>query len=142
MTDIQRATMDSSKSIEEITQVIDSLEQIATLVAAAVEEQGAATKEISRNVQEASTGTQSLPGEAYYVRVRLPGEAAAEFALIQPMVPTSRPNMIAWIAARNDGATYGQVVSYRFPKDTSVFGPSQVSARIDADPIIASQTTL
>ncbi|MGI9096041.1 MAG: UPF0182 family protein [Candidatus Limnocylindrus sp.] len=93
-------------------------------------------------VPEASTGTQSLPGEAYYVRVRLPGEAAAEFALIQPMVPTSRPNMIAWIAARNDGASYGQVVSYRFPKDTSVFGPSQVSARIDADPIIASQTTL
>jgi uncharacterized membrane protein (UPF0182 family) len=34
------------------------------------------------------------------------------------------------------------VVSYRFPKDTSVFGPAQVNARIDADPIIAAQTTL
>ena len=31
---------------------------------------------------------------------------------------------------------------YRFPKDTSVFGPSQVGARIDADPIISAQTTL
>ena len=93
-------------------------------------------------VPEASTGSQSLPGEAYYVRVRLPGETATEFALIQPMVPTNRPNMIAWVAARNDGDAYGEVVSYRFPKDTSVFGPSQVSARIDADPVIASQTTL
>ena len=93
-------------------------------------------------VPETSAGAQSLPGEAYYVRVRLPGEERAEFALIQPLVPRSRPNMIAWVAARNDGDKYGQVVSYRFPKDTSVFGPAQVNARIDADPIIAAQTTL
>ena len=93
-------------------------------------------------VPEAAAGSQSLPGEAYYVRVRLPGKESTEFALIQPLVPTSRPNMIAWVAARNDGENYGQVVSYRFPKDTSVFGPSQVGARIDADPIISAQTTL
>jgi uncharacterized membrane protein (UPF0182 family) len=93
-------------------------------------------------VPESAAGSQSLPGESYYVRVRLPGESGTEFTLIQPMVPTNRPNMIAWVAARNDGESYGQIVSYRFPKDTSVFGPSQVGARIDADPIIASQTTL
>jgi uncharacterized membrane protein (UPF0182 family) len=93
-------------------------------------------------VPESSAGSQSLAGESYFVRVRLPGETGTEFTLIQPLVPTSRPNMIAWVAARNDGDNYGQIVSYRFPKDTSVFGPSQVGARIDADPIIASQTTL
>ena len=93
-------------------------------------------------VPQSSAGSQSLPGESYFVRVRLPGETGTEFTLIQPLVPTSRPNMIAWVAVRNDGENYGQIVSYRFPKDTSVFGPSQVGARIDADPIIASQTTL
>ncbi len=93
-------------------------------------------------VPESAAGAQSLPGEAYYVRVRLPGEKSTEFALIQPLVPTNRPNMIAWVAARNDGTNYGQVVSYRFPKDSSVFGPSQIGARIDADPIISAQTTL
>ena len=93
-------------------------------------------------VPATSAGSQSLPGEAYYVRVRLPGEEATEFVLTQPLVPTSRPNMIAWVAARNDGENYGEIVSYRFPKDTSVFGPSQVGARIDADPIISAQTTL
>jgi hypothetical protein len=93
-------------------------------------------------VPESAAGSQSLPGESYYVRVRLPGEKGTEFTLIQPLVPTSRPNMIAWVAARNDGDSYGQIVSYRFPKDTSVFGPSQVGARIDADPIISAQTTL
>ncbi len=93
-------------------------------------------------VPESSARLGSLPGEAYYVRVRLPGQTVTEFALIQPLVPTSRPNMIAWVAARNDGENYGQIVSYRFPKDTSVFGPAQVNARIDADPIISAQTTL
>ena len=35
-------------------------QQIATTIAAAVEEQGAATQEISRNVQQAAAGTQEI----------------------------------------------------------------------------------
>jgi uncharacterized membrane protein (UPF0182 family) len=91
----------------------------------------------------ASTGSeQSLASEAYYVIMRMPGEADPEFLLLQPMVPTSRPNMIAWIAARNDGEQYGGVRVYRFPTDTSVFGPAQIEARIDQDPTISAQITL
>jgi uncharacterized membrane protein (UPF0182 family) len=86
--------------------------------------------------------TQSLPSEAYYVIMRMPGEADPEFLLLQPMVPTSRPNMIAWIAARNDPEHYGGVRVYRFPTDTSVFGPAQIEARIDQDPTISAQVTL
>jgi hypothetical protein len=74
--------------------------------------------------------------------MRMPGEAEAEFLLLQPMVPTNRPNMIAWIAARNDGANYGHVRVYRFPVDTTVFGPAQIEARIDQDPTISAQITL
>ena len=87
-------------------------------------------------------GTQSLPNEAYYVVMRMPGEPEPEFLLLQPMVPTSRPNMISWIAARMDDPDYGAVRVYRFPQSTSVLGPTQIEAKIDADPIIASQTTL
>ncbi len=87
-------------------------------------------------------GTQSLPNEAYYVVMRMPGEPEPEFLLLQPMVPTSRPNMISWIAARMDDPAYGAVRVYRFPQSTSVLGPTQIEAKIDADPIIASQTTL
>ena len=36
--------------------------------------------------------------------MRMPGETEAEFLLLQPMVPRSRPNMIAWVAARMDAA--------------------------------------
>ena len=91
------------------------------------------------------TGTsseQTLPSEAYYVEMHLPGEKGVEFLLLQPMVPTSRPNMIAWVAARNDGANYGSTLVYRFPADTTIFGPAQIEARIDQDPVISAQISL
>jgi hypothetical protein len=58
------------------------------------------------------------------------------------MVPTERPNMIAWIAARMDGPAYGEVQVYRFPADTTIFGPAQIEARIDQDPLISAQVSL
>ena len=81
-----------------------------------------------------------LPSEAYYVVMRMPGEANPEFLLLQPMVPVSRPNMIAWVAARNDAPNYGTTRVYRFPPDTTVFGPTQIEARIDQDPIISRRS--
>ncbi|MBP1705308.1 MAG: hypothetical protein H6Q36_1047 [Chloroflexi bacterium] len=89
-----------------------------------------------------SSDTGQLPLEAYYVYMRMPGEPEPEFLLLQPMVPQLRPNMIAWVAARNDQPNYGGVRVYRFPRDTSVFGPVQIEARIDQDPQISSQLTL
>jgi hypothetical protein len=74
--------------------------------------------------------------------MRMPGESHAEFLLLQPMVPNGRPNMIAWIAARNDAPNYGTTRVYRFPAETSVFGPAQIEARIDQDPIISQQVSL
>jgi uncharacterized membrane protein (UPF0182 family) len=74
--------------------------------------------------------------------MRMPGEPDPEFLLLQPMVPTGRPNMIAWVAARNDDPNYGGVRVYRFPADTTIFGPVQIEARIDQDPTISAQITL
>jgi len=85
---------------------------------------------------------QSLAPEAYYVIMRMPGEPESEFLLLQPMIPQNRPNMIAWVAARSDPGVYGQVRVYRFPVETTVFGPEQIEARIDQDPIISAQVTL
>jgi hypothetical protein len=92
--------------------------------------------------QLTTSDTGQLPLEAYYVYMRMPGETEPEFLLLQPMVPKDRPNMIAWVAARNDGDAYGGVRVYRFPRDTSIFGPVQIEARIDQDPQISSQVTL
>ncbi|HEY5434372.1 MAG TPA: UPF0182 family protein [Candidatus Limnocylindrales bacterium] len=93
-------------------------------------------------VPDAQTNEQSLPSEAYYVVMRMPGEPVAEFLLLQPMIAASRPNMIAWVAARNDGTEYGKVRAYQFPSDTTIFGPAQIEARIDQNPTISGQVTL
>ena len=57
---IQTATEQSVGSIREIGGTIQRLSEISGAVAAAVEEQGAATQEISRNVQHAARGTQRV----------------------------------------------------------------------------------
>ena len=93
-------------------------------------------------VPTGATSDTRLPSQAYYVEMHLPGETGVEFLLLQPMVPVSRPNMIAWVAARNDGANYGSTVVYRFPADTTIFGPAQIEARIDQDPTISAQVSL
>ncbi len=87
-------------------------------------------------------GNETVPVEPYYVTMRLSGGLQPEFVLILPFAPSNRDNMIAWMAARNDTPSYGELVVYRFPKDRLVFGPMQVEARINQDAIISQQLTL
>jgi len=54
---IQGATQSSVEAIQGITTTIGRVNEIASAIAAAVEEQGAATREIARNVAEAARGT-------------------------------------------------------------------------------------
>jgi methyl-accepting chemotaxis protein len=54
---MQTATQDSVAAIKEIGATITRISDIASTIAAAVEEQGAATQEIARNVQQAAQGT-------------------------------------------------------------------------------------
>ncbi len=57
---IQTATRQSVSSIQEIGATIASVNEIATAIAAAVEQQSMATAEIARNVQEAARGTHEV----------------------------------------------------------------------------------
>ena len=54
---MQTATQDSVAAIKEIGGTIGRISEIASTIATAVEEQGAATQEIARNVGEAAKGT-------------------------------------------------------------------------------------
>jgi uncharacterized protein len=80
--------------------------------------------------------------EPYYVIAKLPDFVEEEFILITPFTPTNKNNMIAWLAARNDGEGYGEMIVYKFPKDKLVYGPMQVEALIDQDSEISQQITL
>ncbi|MGM4916094.1 methyl-accepting chemotaxis protein [Tardiphaga sp. 813_E8_N1_3] len=57
---IQSATQESVGAIKEIGDTIGRMSEIASTIASAVEEQGAATQEISRNVQQAAQGTMQV----------------------------------------------------------------------------------
>jgi len=56
----KKGTQESVAAIREIGGSIARLSEIASAIAAAVEEQGAATQEIARNVQQAAQGTQQV----------------------------------------------------------------------------------
>ena len=57
---MQTATQESVTAIKEIGDTIDRISQIATTVATAVEEQGASTQEIARNVQNVAKSAQDV----------------------------------------------------------------------------------
>jgi methyl-accepting chemotaxis protein len=57
---MQAATAESVASIKEIGGTIGRIAEIASGIAAAMEEQGAATQEIARNVQQAAQGTSKV----------------------------------------------------------------------------------
>jgi len=91
--------------------------------------------------EEVVTG-ERLPMEPYYVNMNLPDGLQPEFVLMMPYTPSTKQNMVAWLYARNDGAHYGELGVYKFPKQKLVYGPMQVESRIDQDPTISQQLSL
>ncbi|NLJ24744.1 MAG: UPF0182 family protein [Firmicutes bacterium] len=91
-------------------------------------------------------GDEQIDMQAYYTIMELPGEIgrdrAAEFVLMLPFTPAEKANMVAWLAARNDGEHYGQLVLHKFPKQKLTYGPMQIEARIDQDAEISRQLAL
>ena len=60
ITGMQTATSEAVNAIKEIADTINRMSEISGAIAAAVEQQGATTKEISRNVMEAAKGTSEV----------------------------------------------------------------------------------
>jgi uncharacterized membrane protein (UPF0182 family) len=81
--------------------------------------------------------------EPYYVMMKLPGEEKEEFVLLLPFTPggEERKNMVAWMAARNDGDNYGKLVNFIFPEG-QVDGPEQIEGRITSDEEIGRELSL
>src|SRR6266516_2653549 len=74
--------------------------------------------------------------------MRLPGERQAEFILMVPFTPRGKDNLASWMVARNDGDHYGRLVLYRLPKQSLVYGPTQIVNRINQDTDISRQISL
>ncbi|HEY6198396.1 MAG TPA: UPF0182 family protein [Candidatus Binatia bacterium] len=87
-------------------------------------------------------GGREIEIEPYYTIMRLPGETREEFILLLPFTPNKRDNMRAWLAARSDPPNYGKLIALNFPKAKLIYGPKQIDARIDQDPVISQQLSL
>jgi uncharacterized membrane protein (UPF0182 family) len=74
--------------------------------------------------------------------MRLPGEREPEFILMRPFTPRQKDNLAAWMVARNDGEHYGRLLVYQFPRQSLVFGPTQIVNRINQDTEVARQISL
>jgi hypothetical protein len=99
-------------------------------------------EDLWRVAQSAARGA-AAPMTPYFTIMKLAevGERE-EFILMVPFTPSRKDNMIAWMAARCDGADYGKVLVFTFPKQKLVYGPQQIESRIDQDPGISQELTL
>ena len=87
-------------------------------------------------------GGTPAPMHPYYTIMKLPGETGPEYIQMLPFTPRGKDNLAAWMVARSDGENYGKLAVFQFPKQTVIFGPRQVAARINQDQVISPQITL
>ena len=72
----------------------------------------------------------------------LPNAEKPEFLLMLPLSVAGKNQMAGWLAGLSDGANYGKMVAFRFPKGTFVDGPAQVESRINSDSRFSGDLTL
>ncbi len=65
-----------------------------------------------------------------------------EYVLMLPFTPSTKNNMISWVAAMCDAENYGKIIEYQFPKEKLIFGPMQIESRIDQNTEISQLFTL
>jgi uncharacterized membrane protein (UPF0182 family) len=96
--------------------------------------------DIAKNVYSQAQGTQGA--QPTYVVATLPGQTKPEFLLLQSFTPRSKDNLIGVMAARCDPDNYGEVVVLQLSKQSLIYGPLQIEARIDSDQNISKDLSL
>jgi uncharacterized membrane protein (UPF0182 family) len=84
----------------------------------------------------------SVKARPYYLLTELPGSQQLQFVLVMPFTPNGKENMVSYLAANSDPKGYGKMTLFSLDRARTIFGPTQVNARILADPAVASELTL
>jgi len=87
---VQAATQGTVSAIEGIGNTITTMNQIASTIAAAIEEQNATTSEITRNVQQAAQGTEQVSGTVIQVNQAATQTGAAASQVLSASSELSR----------------------------------------------------
>jgi methyl-accepting chemotaxis protein len=97
---IQAATREAVEAIDGVGRTILSIDEVSATIAGAVEEQGAATRDISRNIQQASAGAASVAATVQAVTATTDQTGAAASAVLEAAAGLSTEAQ-----ALRDGAT-------------------------------------
>ena len=95
--------------------------------------------------QEGASGlttSVSVKARPYYLLTNLPGQTDPQFVLVMPFTPNGKENMVSYLAANSDPDGYGTLSLFNLDRARTIFGPTQVNARILANPTIARDLTL
>jgi uncharacterized membrane protein (UPF0182 family) len=93
-----------------------------------------------RSAGQGQGGTE--PVTPTYIVATLPGEQTAEFLLLIPFTPRNKNNLIGLMVARCDGEHLGELRVLQLSKQELIYGPLQISARIDQDQVISKDLSL
>ena len=96
--------------------------------------------DIAKNVYAQAQQSEGLAPT--YIVATLPGEPKPEFLLVQSFTPRSKDNLIGFMAVRCDPEHYGEIVVLQLSKQSLIYGPLQIEARIDSDQNISKDLTL
>jgi uncharacterized membrane protein (UPF0182 family) len=96
--------------------------------------------DIARNVYAQTKQPEQLPPA--FVVATLPGETTPEFLLVQAFTPRNKDNLIGVMVARSDAEHLGELVVLQLSKQSLIYGPLQIEARIDSDAEIAKDLSL
>lgn len=78
----------------------------------------------------------------YYLLISLPEEEELSFISMQPFTPLDKENMIAFLVAKSDPGSYGELIDYQLPRDRQFDGPSLVGQDINQDSDFSQLRTL
>jgi methyl-accepting chemotaxis protein len=101
ITQIQATTREAVQAIEGIAQSVGQVSEIATSIAAAIEEQGAATDEIARNVQQAARATRQVGETISGVSQKASSTGAAAVQVLNAAGDLSK--QAAWLRSEVSG---------------------------------------
>ena len=96
--------------------------------------------DLARRATGQSEGTASVTPT--YVMATLPGQVKAEFLLLVPFTPRNKDNLIGLMVARCDGQNLGDIMVLLLSKQELIFGPMQITARINQEQTISKDLTL
>ncbi|MDA8346157.1 MAG: UPF0182 family protein [Thermaerobacter sp.] len=87
-------------------------------------------------------GGSPVPMPSEQIIAKLPGASSVQYMRVLPFVPPGRPNMVGWLAALEDGSSYGKLVLYNLSSGSLIPGPMQVESEISQNPQISANLTL